>query len=115
MKTLKQLNESRTTLKATNGQSISFDTKAIKSLEKNAIAAYNNSVEFEKGVKGLTGMKALKFEKSFQGEKDFQHYTSHYVVSYKKNLINGVFKGHKFQLQFLKDHEGVKAGTIVKW
>lgn len=110
-----------TTLKCTSGKRFDWNTAELQQLEKEAIQAYNDSMEYETLTRGKSEASKWKLEIKLQKEGKlkfgtiFQVTKKYLSISYKRNLLNGVFKGYSFQMQVLESFNDVPAGTILKW
>lgn len=108
-------------LKSTSGKEFEIPSNELKQLQKEAIQAYNDSIELDKLTAGKSELKKWQIEMQLQKAGKlkfgsiFQVTKKQLVVSYKRNLINGLFEGHNFQLQVIETFNGVPAGTILKW
>lgn len=108
-------------LTSTFGLKVDFNGVDLKQLESEAIQAYNECVELEAVTKGKSFKRAWQIENGLikAGKLKFgtifQVTKKELCISYKKNLINGVFKGHNFQMQFLEAFKDIPAGSIFKW
>jgi FKBP-type peptidyl-prolyl cis-trans isomerase len=110
-----------TILKALSGKEYEMDTATVKQLENEAIQAYNDSIEYDRLTRGKSEMKKWQMEVQMQKAGKlkfgtvFQVAKKELVISYKQNLLNGLFKGHTFQMQTIKPLGSAPAGEIFKW